>query len=578
MGLIKYAYINKCKSIKKKIDEINEKNSLGYSTFYEYVIADELLLNYFNELKNIEKKYPDISVDSYETFENKIYCQLYKIYISKLIPILKLDNKQEKILELNELKNNVEQSLNHNFDIQINKILEDLNYKIKNYDKFRVVNKPIEKTNEDDSFYDEYEDPIYDEVVDFAVHTGKISASLIQRKFRLGYNRAARLIDLLEERGIIGPQIGSMPREVLLKLDGDIDIELLNKTNNEVIEEIPDREYQILKIKENQQGKTIDNIMKEYGINIEYNNNQYLIKIMNTLILNVREDNNKVDFIKKILKYISPIDMKLFLIDIDKLTFSNFEGLPHLYAPIYNNILEVESIFKDLFSEVNNRLDLFVKNHVKSIEEYRKNNSLHYYLVVIEEISDIISNKTIYELLLKILLNGERVGIKIIMFSRFSKKNLPLGPIEDLVKIYDKYNFNDIFVKNTTSFKSLDIIQNDMSGFDFENYSAELLNANGFEKIKVTKASGDFGVDIIAYKDDIKYSIQCKKYSSPVGIRAVQEVITSKAINDSHVAVVLTNNSFTKSAKILAEKNNVLLWGREKLDELISNYKLNQKN
>lgn len=64
---------------------------------------------------------------------------------------------------------------------------------------------------------DEFDDSIYDEVVNFVLQTGKISASLIQRKFRLGYNRAARIIDLLEERGIIGPQIGSAPREVLVK-------------------------------------------------------------------------------------------------------------------------------------------------------------------------------------------------------------------------------------------------------------------------------------------------------------------------------------------------------------------------
>ena len=60
---------------------------------------------------------------------------------------------------------------------------------------------------------------VYNEVVDFAVSTGKISASLVQRKFRLGYNRAARIIDLLEERGIIGPANGSKPREVLVKGD-----------------------------------------------------------------------------------------------------------------------------------------------------------------------------------------------------------------------------------------------------------------------------------------------------------------------------------------------------------------------
>ena len=64
---------------------------------------------------------------------------------------------------------------------------------------------------------EEYEDPLYNEIVDYVIQAGKVSASLIQRKYRLGYNRAARIIDLLEERGIIGPQNGSKPREVLIK-------------------------------------------------------------------------------------------------------------------------------------------------------------------------------------------------------------------------------------------------------------------------------------------------------------------------------------------------------------------------
>lgn len=68
-------------------------------------------------------------------------------------------------------------------------------------------------------------DPLYNEIVDFVVTNGKASASLIQRRFKLGYNRAARIIDELEESGIIGPQNGSKPREVLVKLE--------DKTNEE---------------------------------------------------------------------------------------------------------------------------------------------------------------------------------------------------------------------------------------------------------------------------------------------------------------------------------------------------------
>ena len=68
---------------------------------------------------------------------------------------------------------------------------------------------------------DEYDDPLYNDIVDFAIEFGKISASLIQRKYRIGYNRAARIVDLLEERGIIGPQNGSKPREVLVKKENN---------------------------------------------------------------------------------------------------------------------------------------------------------------------------------------------------------------------------------------------------------------------------------------------------------------------------------------------------------------------
>ena len=63
------------------------------------------------------------------------------------------------------------------------------------------------------------EDPLYNDIVQFVIETQKASASLLQRRFKLGYNRAARLVDLLEERGIIGPANGSKPREVLVQLD-----------------------------------------------------------------------------------------------------------------------------------------------------------------------------------------------------------------------------------------------------------------------------------------------------------------------------------------------------------------------
>lgn len=119
----------------------------------------------------------------------------------------------------------------------------------------------------------------------------------------------------------------------------------------------------------------------------------------------------------------------------------------------------------------------------------------------------------------------------------------------------------------------LEIIDNEMSGAEFEKITKEILEKNGFEKVKTTPVSGDFGVDVVAEKDSVKYVIQCKKYSSAVGIKAVQEVIGSKSMNNAHVAVVLTNNYFTKSAKELAKSNGVLLWDRNKLIEMLEKLK-----
>ncbi|QIK69997.1 DNA translocase FtsK [Erysipelothrix sp. HDW6C] len=66
------------------------------------------------------------------------------------------------------------------------------------------------------------EDPLYDEAFDFVVMEQRASTSLLQRKFKVGYNRAANLIDALEQNGVIGPANGSKPRDVYKKQDIEI--------------------------------------------------------------------------------------------------------------------------------------------------------------------------------------------------------------------------------------------------------------------------------------------------------------------------------------------------------------------
>ncbi|MCR5419645.1 MAG: restriction endonuclease [Lachnospiraceae bacterium] len=108
----------------------------------------------------------------------------------------------------------------------------------------------------------------------------------------------------------------------------------------------------------------------------------------------------------------------------------------------------------------------------------------------------------------------------------------------------------------------------ELEGHDFEYYCADLLKLNGFSEVEVTKGSGDFGVDILALKDGISYAFQCKCYDRPIGVKAVQEIYSGRDFYGCMVGVVLTNQYFTGSAKEMAEKLKILLWDRDKLNEM----------
>lgn len=112
-----------------------------------------------------------------------------------------------------------------------------------------------------------------------------------------------------------------------------------------------------------------------------------------------------------------------------------------------------------------------------------------------------------------------------------------------------------------------------LEGLDFEEYTYQLLKSNGYINVIKTKASGDFGIDVLAEKDGIKYAVQCKNYTSPLGSKCVQEAYSGKQYYNCHVGIVLTNSTFTSHAKELAEKNGILLWDRNKLISMIKTYK-----
>ena len=165
------------------------------------------------------------------------------------------------------------------------------------------------------------------------------------------------------------------------------------------------------------------------------------------------------------------------------------------------------------------------------------------------------------------------------LFSRYNEKEESCSLVVKCVcEIPEKYSsdvplsFNaedeekETVSVETTAEKDIDR----MDGYEFESFCADLLRKNGYKDVSVTSGSGDQGIDIIAYKDGVKYGIQCKCYASDVGNKAVQEAYSGKSFYQCHVGIVLTNRYFTNSAKDLAQNNGIVLWDRSKLTELMS--------
>lgn len=121
------------------------------------------------------------------------------------------------------------------------------------------------------------------------------------------------------------------------------------------------------------------------------------------------------------------------------------------------------------------------------------------------------------------------------------------------------------FIRRKYTLKQLD----GMEGHRFEYACADILKMNGFKNVKVTQGSGDYGVDIIAYKNGKKYAVQCKRYSHKLDNKPIQEVKAGLAYYNCDIGAVMTNQYFTEPAKELARINGVKLWDRNALSKML---------
>ena len=108
-----------------------------------------------------------------------------------------------------------------------------------------------------------------------------------------------------------------------------------------------------------------------------------------------------------------------------------------------------------------------------------------------------------------------------------------------------------------------------MDGHQFEYACTDILKANGYKHVKVTRGSGDFGVDVIAEKDKVRYAIQCKRYNHKLDNTPIQEVVGGLAYYQCDKGAVMTNQYFTEPAKQLAQVNDIKLLDRDTLSHMV---------
>jgi restriction system protein len=107
----------------------------------------------------------------------------------------------------------------------------------------------------------------------------------------------------------------------------------------------------------------------------------------------------------------------------------------------------------------------------------------------------------------------------------------------------------------------------DMDPVDFEQMVADALADLGWET-RLTKGSGDQGIDVIAEMREKRVVIQCKRYASAIGNSAVQEAYAGKSFENADYAVVVSNAKFTPGARQLAETTRVILLHHDELAQL----------
>ncbi len=125
-------------------------------------------------------------------------------------------------------------------DQELGRIIQHMKAQAEPSFEVEIQNKLEKASNATDSMDDGGDDELVEQAVAIIRETHRASTSSLQRRMRIGYTRAARIIDILEERGMLGPPRGAEPREILIDLD--VDMENTGNESDDFEEDVTDRE------------------------------------------------------------------------------------------------------------------------------------------------------------------------------------------------------------------------------------------------------------------------------------------------------------------------------------------------
>ncbi len=247
----------------------------------------------------------------------------------------------------------------------------------------------------------------------------------------------------------------------------------------------------------------------------------------------------------------------------------------HMSPDMLLNTIFLENIDFELAKSSYKLFNVYLTDYFNIDEKYTIKDFIHItYPVISENIDDkyyiicliiyFIKNRHTFENddldIIKIILN-----LNIFKYLDEIKETIKQEKREKELERILNFNIEPESIKSSLLTK----LKNVENGYDFEKFVSCLYQKLGYD-CEVTSKSNDQGADIIAVKNDEKLVIQAKYYSNPVGNKAVQEVVSSKAYYNAKKALVVTNSTFTNSAIQLAFKNRVELIDGSMIKEIIN--------